>query len=686
MSVFWKRAFVCALALAPTPAFAQELSLNDSPTNIVVLGRRIPPSQQQAAEEMAQIPGGVDLVPFEDFANRYAVSFADTLRLSPGVIADPRFAEEVRLSVRGSGLSRGFHMRGLDLSVDGAPINISDGAGDFQEIDPLSAQRIEVFRGANGLRFGSASLGGAVNLATPTGRDVDAPLAVRLEAGSFNTTRENVRFAAAGDKLDLFGAVTHSESDGFRDHDDGDSTRLALNGGMRSAWGKTRASLFLSEINQHLPGSITLQQALNDPSQAAAGAANNGGDQARDIRSTRAIISHNADLGFAHLDAGVWSFSKSLYHPIFQLFEQDSFDWGVYARLSDEDRVRFVRRWTIGASFARGDNDARQYVNRSGSQGDLKQHASQDAETDKVYGEVELGLSDRLSGIVGVQGIRSERLYDRTFPDTLHGERTFVGVNPKFGFLYQASDSVTLYGNISRSYEPPTFTEYVQAPFGSFVSTIQPVDAQSAWTGEIGARGEAGPLTFDVAIYRANVRDEMLQFSDPDDPLHPAATFNAGDTIHQGVEAYVQWRALQNDAGRLTATAAYTFSDFRFDNDPVYRNNRLAGAPRHQIHGEISWRSAQGWHVTPNLNWIPEDVDVDYTNTTKAPGYTVWGLEAGYDLPNGVTLFLDARNLTDENYIATFSTATMANVNSALYYPGETRSVYVGATFRFGAE
>jgi iron complex outermembrane receptor protein len=90
--------------------------------------------------------------------------------------------------------------------------------------------------------------------------------------------------------------------------------------------------------------------------------------------------------------------------------------------------------------------------------------------------------------------------------------------------------------------------------------------------------------------------------------------------------------------------------------------------------------------VTPNVNWIPQDVDVDYSNTTKAPGYTVWGLQSGYDLPSGVTLFLDARNLTDENYIATFSTATTANANSALYYPGETRSVYVGATFRFGAE
>jgi iron complex outermembrane recepter protein len=33
-------------------------------------------------------------------------------------------------------LSRNFHLRGVQLYMDGIPINTADGYGDFQEIDP----------------------------------------------------------------------------------------------------------------------------------------------------------------------------------------------------------------------------------------------------------------------------------------------------------------------------------------------------------------------------------------------------------------------------------------------------------------------------------------------------------------------------------------------------------------------
>ena len=57
----------------------------------------------------------------------------------------PRFGQEVRLSIRGSGISRGFHMRGLTLLQDGIPINLADDNGDFQELDPQVFERIDVY-------------------------------------------------------------------------------------------------------------------------------------------------------------------------------------------------------------------------------------------------------------------------------------------------------------------------------------------------------------------------------------------------------------------------------------------------------------------------------------------------------------------------------------------------------------
>src|SRR3546814_15189521 len=61
-------------------------------------------------------------------------------------------------------------MLGLTLLQDGVPINLADDNGDFQELEPIFFDHLEVYRGANALRFGSGTLGGAINGVTPTGR------------------------------------------------------------------------------------------------------------------------------------------------------------------------------------------------------------------------------------------------------------------------------------------------------------------------------------------------------------------------------------------------------------------------------------------------------------------------------------------------------------------------------------
>ena len=92
------------------------------------------------------------------------------LDLTPGVFADTSAQRERRISIRGSGLNSGFERRGLTVLRDGVPISRASGATEFQEIDPLTIRYLEVFKGANGLQFGAASLGGAVNIVSPTGR------------------------------------------------------------------------------------------------------------------------------------------------------------------------------------------------------------------------------------------------------------------------------------------------------------------------------------------------------------------------------------------------------------------------------------------------------------------------------------------------------------------------------------
>ena len=75
-------------------------------------------STLEAEALVAKTAGGAEVVSHDAYADRFLVSLRDTLAFSPGVYTQPRYGQEVRISIRGSGLSRGYHMRGLTLLQD----------------------------------------------------------------------------------------------------------------------------------------------------------------------------------------------------------------------------------------------------------------------------------------------------------------------------------------------------------------------------------------------------------------------------------------------------------------------------------------------------------------------------------------------------------------------------------------
>lgn len=123
------------------------------------------PSLPEVKRAMRRIPGGANVIDSETYSTGRASTLQDALGYSPGVFAQSRSgAEETRLSIRGSGIQRTFHLRGIKILQDGSRLNLADGAADFQSIEPLAARYIEVFRGGNALQYGATTLGGRSTL------------------------------------------------------------------------------------------------------------------------------------------------------------------------------------------------------------------------------------------------------------------------------------------------------------------------------------------------------------------------------------------------------------------------------------------------------------------------------------------------------------------------------------------
>ena len=643
----------------------------EADTTIIVTA----PTATDAAEARAsRTAGGTDVVAYEDYADKSVVSLRDTLAFSPGVYLQPRYGQEVRISIRGSGLSRGFHMRGLTLLEDGVPINLADDNGDFQELEPIFFDHLEVYRGANALRFGSGTLGGAINGVTPTGRTA-AGIYLRGDTGSFDMARGLVAAGIAGDRVDAWGAISADRSDGDRDHAKRRSLRFHGNVGLTLGDAvSTRFYVSYNGIDQQLPGALTAAQALATPKMANAGSA--AGDQQRDIESLRLQNRTSFDWGALRLDVGGFVNAKSLHHPIFQLIDQKSVDVGTFFRA---DYTAGPVEVTFGGEIRRGNTRARQFVNVAGARGALTFDADQKAQTANLYGELRVRPVEALTLIAGgvyADGYRQRRVRAAATPAT-DGRIDFDSVSPKLGLLFEPSAKVQIFANYSRSAEFPGFGEVFQTigapPTSTVVSSIRP---QRAWTAEVGTRGKVGIVRWDVALYRASITGELLQFTTNSNI--PAATFNADRTRHRGIEAGLEIEPTD----WLRLRQVYTYSDFRFRNDAQFGDNRLPVVPRHAYRAELRL-GTDALHIAPNLEWVPDGPFADYRNQVRTPGYALLGVTGGAQIGRGLDAFVDIRNVTGKKAIGDISAAIAVTAASAIYYPVERRAISAGVRARF---
>ncbi len=194
--------------------------LADAPGPLTVL------TAQQALREIQRTPGGCCAGDGRCLANcTVSSTVKDMLDYVPGVFAQPKWGDDTRLSIRGSSLSRNFHLRGVQLYMDGIPINTADGYGDFQEIDPTAYQYVEVFKGGNALRFGANSLGGAINFVTATGRDPCRRTASALILAHSASAGCKPAQAVQNGPWDGFITASTQAADGYRDHSYGEATR-----------------------------------------------------------------------------------------------------------------------------------------------------------------------------------------------------------------------------------------------------------------------------------------------------------------------------------------------------------------------------------------------------------------------------------------------------------------------------
>lgn len=649
------------------------------------------PSVEAQQENLDQTAGSVGWVDSESYRGTYSNTLRDVLKNTPGVYAETRYGQELRLSIRGSGIARSYHLRGLELLQDGIPVNLADGSGDYYQLDPLAFRSAEVYRGGNGIAYGASTLGGAIDFFTPTAHTAIAPDILRAEVGSFGTVRLNGQVSRVFGDFDALGNLTMTHSDGFRDHSRQNAVQFNANVGYRiNPNVETRFYVGSYDVWQQLPGSLTLGQALHDPTMAAPAAV--AGNQSRVTHTQRIANKTTVALDTGTLEVDTWLIHKSLFHPIFQVIDQDGFTYGIAPRYTASLDVAGHRNDVIaGARFFAGNNTALQYVNVGGSRGAETLNSRQNAYNYEAYFEDRFFFLPDIALMLGGKGLIDQRDYideggglsaSRGYTSL---SKTYSGFNPKVGLLWEPRKDVQVFADVTRSMDVPDFSDLVQTQVNGSTGFV-PLAAQRAWTVEVGSRGRLDRFAWDVTAYRSIVHGELLQFTTSPN-LIPASTFNAGNTVIQGVEVGVSADVARDAAvtgDRITVAQIWNYTDAHFSNDAQYGSNKIAGLPPHVLRTAVTYAHPSGVYVTPNVDVVPVGAFADYANTLQVPAYMLVGLQAGYEFRQGGLVYLDARNLANTRYISDLGTITNARkVSSAVFYPGEGRSIFAGVRLAF---
>lgn len=289
------------------------------------------------------------------------------------------------------------------------------------------------------------------------------------------------------------------------------------------------------------------------------------------------------------------------------------------------------------------------------------------------------------------------------------GDYDYRSFNPAIGAVWQAIDSLSLYGNISRGARIPTVIELGCArdytkdnsvgstnyQYGCSIPTALSADPYlkqvRSTAYELGMRGTQDQYSWNIGLFRTELKNDILFM--PLGRKNRGVFDNFGATLRQGIEM-----GFQGAAGRSRFGVNYTYLLATFESSATAINpnnsshivesppslqtlvnikpgDNLPGMPRHIVQANWNYRFSDRFDATlsmvmhsfsyvrgnennkhhprsaTNSTVGANTVDTfDYIGDGTIPGYAVFNLRAAYKFDYGFTLFVKADNIFDKKY------------------------------------
>lgn len=679
---------------------------SDSLETVVVQGNLL--SDKEAAQQaIHDVAGAARVKDTSKELQRQGATLtaAELLSFTPGVYAQSQGGNQgIRLSIRGSGVNNtATYKTGVGFYFDGLLFpGIAQTAGvPPYFFEPQTVSYTEILPGANAFDLQPLQLGGSVNFVDFTGYTASR-FQARVDTGSFRYFKIQASSGMVIGKADYYLSTTHQRSEGYQRHSASEGTRIVGNVGYQITDAlKTRFYLRWTKDYFENGGLLTPDQIKADPWQAdpAQVTQNNyyktpGGYWWGNKTTLRIDDRSEIQLGLSY-----WKHNQTIgSRGVANAYEA----WNYYEHFAPS---LVYKRWD--KLFGRSTNTQVALRNTSLLFGGASTYDYSDPKA-VTYGQAIrrrtntgnrntlLSLSndsELLQGLwlkTGIAGVQTHRVHRINLggivpAGTVENRNAKVDRwdwNGIVGLRYELAPSAQIFGNISRTIEPVASVDNLT------FTGAQRLKNQRSMTVEVGTRANVSIFTGSLSYYYSSLTNELLTVAVQLEPQIVTAATNATPTTHQGLEAGLDvllWRgssATKDQPHELTLRQAYTYSRFRFKDDPVYGSNQLPGLPSHFYQAELNL-SVSGVSVGASAQYSSKVV-ADFANTLDVPAYVIFGAKLGYAPSKLWEVHVDARNLGDQHYVAYVQQVSDAKrMQARVARPGDARSVYAGLSVHF---
>ncbi len=576
-------------------------------------------------------------------------NISEALMAIPGVFTeDTQHSEASVVSFRGVGLHT-YVTRGILVLVDGIPITEAMGRTSFEGIDMQNAERIEVLKGPVSALYGPNGLTGVINVIEKKPKD---GLHGDVEGliGSYGTYKINGNINGGKNGFNYLVKANYYSSDGYRDHSAYESTHMGLKLSKDfKEIGKLKFTFDYSLSNSELAGSLDSTLFVDEPTAA-----------------DRQFAGYDKNLYRAYLDyVKTWNNNSVLTVDVYTRGRYDEGHytdgtWGKYDinLLGGEARYRTAfgllgqkNTVTVGGKFDRETSYMEEYDRDedTGVIGDLEDQGEVSYDMSGFYIEDEFNISNKLFLTLGLRYDYIAYDWEDQFNE---GDRNTSDItsleafSPKFGFAYNPTKQLTVFGNIGKGFNPPT---YDQMFIGGRTAAPNPnLKPEYLTNYEIGLRGDLKDrINYQVSYFLMDFVDQIGTEPDPNSPGDEIYE-NVGDTRHQGIEASVNAEIVKG----LSAFVSYSYLDARFTKDPDDElvGNVLKKSPFNQYSLGARYNFGFGLSVSADFKYVGE-FHMDNENMYMYEGYSLLNAKLMYKLKSFRASFA-VNNVLDEKYAA----------------------------------